>query len=258
MEKGEGREWVLRPSGLRIGSYYPLESGQLFPGGVDLLRLGVDPVLQLQLGGEVTQQRHQILSVAGLDPTHLLLLLRLPTQTHTHTPTHTHTHTHTRGAGAERVKEGEKPRDWITEEAGLRSEQRGWIKRIGFSTVHFTVLCLRQRGKRLKNIKNFTKKWHMQSGVSRLSSTEWSGLKMYSLILNVLESICIVNEIRICHTRLNDKNMYSMESVNTVNYIWLQTSYYTRDQMTAFRTLERYPLFWNEQTSSSLHVSVCF
>ena len=77
----------MSPQAFRSGHYYPLESGQLVAGSVDLLGFGVDPVLQLQLGGEVTQQGHQILIVAGLDPTHLLLLLCL------------HTHTHTQGGG---------------------------------------------------------------------------------------------------------------------------------------------------------------
>lgn len=54
-----------------------LELGESVPGAVHLLGLGIDPVLELPLVGEVAQQRVQVFAVSRLDPAHLILLLHL-------------------------------------------------------------------------------------------------------------------------------------------------------------------------------------
>lgn len=54
-----------------------LHFAEPFSGGVDLSGFGVDPVCQLALAWEVSQQRHQLFIVSRLDLPHLLLFLHL-------------------------------------------------------------------------------------------------------------------------------------------------------------------------------------
>jgi len=57
-----------------------LHFAEPFSGGVDLSGFGVDPVFQLSLAWEVSQQRHQLFIVSRLDLPHLLLFIHLESE----------------------------------------------------------------------------------------------------------------------------------------------------------------------------------
>lgn len=57
-----------------------LHFAEPFSGGVDLSGFGVDPVFQLSLAWEVSQQRHQLFIMSGLDLPHLLLFIHLESE----------------------------------------------------------------------------------------------------------------------------------------------------------------------------------